>query len=145
MPDMTLTFNNPRIFDDCSFHPCVRYLRFEQSRVISFVPPDGNFELMRYRYFLQKKKKKKERETLIRKTNIRVSHQIQPPIYCKPQITFGEGGGRVSVMVGAKNTMGKTLENVAVTIPFSKSVASANLTANIGSVQFNDLNKVPYH
>lgn len=120
MPDMTLTFNNPRIFDDCSFHPCVRYLRFEQSRVISFVPPDGNFELMRYR----------------------VSHQIQPPIYCKPQITFGEGGGRVSVMVGAKNTMGKTLENVAVTIPFSKSVASANLTANIGTVQFNDLNKI---
>lgn len=119
MPDLTLTFNNPRIFDDCSFHPCVRYLRFEQSRVISFVPPDGNFELMRYR----------------------VSHQIQPPIYCKPQITFGEGGGRVSVMVGAKNTMGKTLENVAVTIPFSKSVASGSFTANIGSASFNDLNK----
>lgn len=45
-------------------------------------------------------------------------------------------------MVGAKNTMGKNLENVAVTIPFPKSVASANLTANIGAVQFNDMNKV---
>ena len=24
MPDLTLVFVNPRILDDCSFHPCVR-------------------------------------------------------------------------------------------------------------------------
>ena len=34
---------------NCSFHPCVRYNRFERDRVISFVPPDGPFELMRYK------------------------------------------------------------------------------------------------
>jgi hypothetical protein len=47
--DLTLTFVNPRLLDDVSFHPCVRYARWDQSRVISFVPPDGLFELMKYR------------------------------------------------------------------------------------------------
>lgn len=29
MPDLTLTFVNPRLFDDVSFHPCVRFKRWE--------------------------------------------------------------------------------------------------------------------
>ena len=32
-----------------SFHPCVRYSRYERESVVSFVPPDGNFELVRAR------------------------------------------------------------------------------------------------
>jgi AP-2 complex subunit mu-1 len=36
--------------DDCQFHQCVRLGKFEQDRTISFVPPDGEFELMRYAY-----------------------------------------------------------------------------------------------
>lgn len=122
MPDLTLTFNNPRIFDDCSFHPCVRYLRYEHDKVISFVPPDGSFELMKYR----------------------VNQQIQPPLYCKPQIYYTQEGGtgRVNVMVGPKNTMGKPVENVAVTIPFSRSTASTNLTATFGSVHYDEISKV---
>ncbi|KAI0636568.1 clathrin adaptor mu subunit [Trametes polyzona] len=35
--------------DDCRFHQCVRLDEFDSSRTISFVPPDGEFELMRYR------------------------------------------------------------------------------------------------
>ncbi|EGN95674.1 hypothetical protein SERLA73DRAFT_186833 [Serpula lacrymans var. lacrymans S7.3] len=35
--------------DDCRFHQCVRLNEFDSSRTISFVPPDGEFELMRYR------------------------------------------------------------------------------------------------
>lgn len=34
---------------DCQFHQCVRLGRFDTDRTISFVPPDGEFELMRYR------------------------------------------------------------------------------------------------
>eukprot|EP01121_Diplochlamys_sp_Union-15-3_P015279 TRINITY_DN5019_c0_g1_i2.p1 TRINITY_DN5019_c0_g1~~TRINITY_DN5019_c0_g1_i2.p1 ORF type:complete len:267 (-),score=37.15 TRINITY_DN5019_c0_g1_i2:426-1226(-) len=49
MPDLTLRFTNPRILDDVSFHHCVRYNRYEHDRVISFIPPDGNFKLMDYR------------------------------------------------------------------------------------------------
>ncbi len=35
--------------EDVKFHQCVRLSRFENDRTISFVPPDGEFELMSYR------------------------------------------------------------------------------------------------
>lgn len=35
--------------DDCSFHRCVRLGKFDADRTITFIPPDGEFELMRYR------------------------------------------------------------------------------------------------
>lgn len=35
--------------EDCQFHQCVKLGRFDADRTISFVPPDGEFELMRYR------------------------------------------------------------------------------------------------
>ena len=35
--------------EDIKFHQCVRLARFENDRTISFIPPDGEFELMSYR------------------------------------------------------------------------------------------------
>ncbi|GAM27654.1 hypothetical protein SAMD00019534_108300 [Acytostelium subglobosum LB1] len=35
--------------DDITFHQCVRLGKFDSDRTISFVPPDGEFELMKYR------------------------------------------------------------------------------------------------
>lgn len=35
--------------DDIQFHQCVRLSRFESERAISFVPPDGTCELIKYR------------------------------------------------------------------------------------------------
>ena len=35
--------------EDCQFHQCVKLGRFDADRIISFIPPDGEFELMRYR------------------------------------------------------------------------------------------------
>ena len=35
--------------EDVKFHQCVRLSRFENDRTISFIPPDGEFELMSYR------------------------------------------------------------------------------------------------
>ena len=34
--------------DDCQFHQCVRLHEFDSDRTISFIPPDGEFELMKY-------------------------------------------------------------------------------------------------
>jgi len=120
MPDLSLTFNNPHILDDVSFHPCVRYNRFEQQKVVSFVPPDGQFKLMNYR----------------------VKGQLQLPIYVKPQLSWTNTGGRIIVMVGIKNSGGKPVEDVIVTIPFQKSISSANLTANFGTVHYDDITKI---
>ncbi|XP_064384823.1 AP-2 complex subunit mu-like [Halichondria panicea] len=35
--------------DDCTFHQCVKLSKFESERSISFIPPDGEYELMKYR------------------------------------------------------------------------------------------------
>ena len=40
-----------RVFEleDIKFHPCVRLSQFERDRSITFIPPDGEFNLMTYR------------------------------------------------------------------------------------------------
>ncbi|KAJ3042705.1 hypothetical protein HDV00_006762 [Rhizophlyctis rosea] len=35
--------------DDCQFHQCVKLASFDSNRTINFIPPDGEFELMKYR------------------------------------------------------------------------------------------------
>ena len=35
--------------DDLQFHHCVNLSKFASDKVVSFVPPDGEFELMKYR------------------------------------------------------------------------------------------------
>lgn len=35
--------------EDIKFHQCVRLARFDNDRTISFIPPDGAFDLMSYR------------------------------------------------------------------------------------------------
>jgi AP-1 complex subunit mu len=64
MPDVRLGLNDKVLFEnlgrevskgksvemeDVKFHQCVRLSRFESDRTISFIPPDGEFELMSYR------------------------------------------------------------------------------------------------
>ena len=41
--------------EDVKFHQCVRLSRFDNDRTISFIPPDGDFELMSYRLSTQVK------------------------------------------------------------------------------------------
>lgn len=36
------------VIDDCQFHQCVKLSKFETEHSISFIPPDGEFELMRF-------------------------------------------------------------------------------------------------
>jgi AP-3 complex subunit mu len=82
VPDLTLVFVEPDVIDDCSFHPCVRYNRFEKDKVVSFVPPDGAFELMKYR--------------------VRTAGPPLPPCYCQPQFNFESNNGTVTLTVGTK-------------------------------------------
>jgi len=120
MPDLTLRWSNPRLFDDASFHPCVRLNRYEMDRVISFVPPDGKFNLMKYRIY----------------------QTIQPPMYCKPSISFGETGGRVSIMVGPKNCGDKIVEDVVISFPMPQCVSTHHLEPTVGTIKFDDKTKL---
>ncbi|RWS18693.1 AP-3 complex subunit mu-1-like protein, partial [Leptotrombidium deliense] len=90
MPDLSLSFINPRLFDDVSFHPCVRHRRWESERVLSFVPPDGNFRLMSY--------------------HIGAQNIVSIPVYVRHFISFKDvGGGKIELHIGPKQTMGKTV------------------------------------
>eukprot|EP00070_Physeter_catodon_P037029 XP_028343923.1 uncharacterized protein LOC112062892 [Physeter catodon] len=37
------------VLDDCRFHQCVRLAKYDSERVVTFIPPDGVFQLMSYR------------------------------------------------------------------------------------------------
>ncbi|XP_073452860.1 AP-3 complex subunit mu-1 [Aquarana catesbeiana] len=124
MPDLTLSFMNPRLLDDVSFHPCVRYKRWESEKVLSFIPPDGNFQLMSYRVSSQ--------------------NLVAIPVYVKHNIIFQENSssGRFDVTVGPKQNMGKPLESIVVTVHMPKVVLNMNLTPNQGTYIFDPVTRV---
>ena len=63
MPELKLGLNDKTLFEmtgkqsrnklieleDIKFHQCVRLNKFENERLITFIPPDGEYELMTYR------------------------------------------------------------------------------------------------
>ncbi|KAM9325775.1 AP-3 complex subunit mu-1 isoform 2-T2 [Gastrophryne carolinensis] len=124
MPDLTLSFMNPRLLDDVSFHPCVRYKRWESERVLSFIPPDGNFRLMSYRVSAQ--------------------NLVAIPVYVKHNIVFQENtsSGRFDLTVGPKQSMGKTVESVVLMVHMPKVVLNMNLTPNQGTYTFDPVTKM---
>lgn len=66
------------------------------------------------------------------------------PVYVKQSISFFETGpcGRLDITVGPKQTMGKSVENLMVTINMPKAVLSANLTATQGNYIYDPATKV---
>lgn len=121
MPDLTMVFKNSRLIGDVGLHSCVRYKRWESERVISFVPPEGQFQLFTYRC----------REGVVL------------PLYLQPQIHFNRDGGSVSLMIGVKP--GVTDKNVEarVTIPFGTSLGTSKMEfkANFGKVLVDETAK----
>ena len=109
-PDLTLSFVNPRLMDDVSFHPCVRFKRWENERILSFVPPDGNFCLMNY--------------------HVGCQSAVAIPVYIRhnfflPKENNQSQTGKLEVTVGPKQTMGRVvsaliLYNAHITIKFEK-------------------------
>jgi len=95
IPDLTLTFVDPNVIDDCSFHPCVRYNRFERDKVVSFVPPDGNFELMRYR--------------VNAKTNVSAPIQVTPAVQMSD--SHNAGHGRIQIGIAQKQSSSLVVPN----------------------------------
>lgn len=123
MPDLSLSFMNPRLFDDVSFHPCVRFKRWEAERILSFIPPDGNFRLMSY--------------------HVGSQNVVGIPIYVRHNISFKDiGGGRLDITVGPRQTVGRTVENVVLEIPMPKSVLNCILNPSQGKYTFDPVTKI---
>lgn len=97
--------------DDVRFHQCVRLSKFEQERAITFIPPDGQFELMSYR----------------------ITENIACPFKIFP-VVQERGRTKVDITVKLKSIFDKSISanNVIVKIPCPKQTAGATV---VGSIQ----------
>eukprot|EP00029_Vermamoeba_vermiformis_P010328 TRINITY_DN5397_c0_g2_i1.p1 TRINITY_DN5397_c0_g2~~TRINITY_DN5397_c0_g2_i1.p1 ORF type:complete len:462 (-),score=163.81 TRINITY_DN5397_c0_g2_i1:92-1477(-) len=143
MPDLTLRFTNPRLLDDVAFHPCVRLARWLNEQIISFVPPDGAFTLMQFIARGTPGATNQSSASSMSSSGAFGSH-FAFPLFIQPVITFNELGGKVHIQVVPKlPSPDRVLENVALTIPFPKSIGgSATLSANVGQVHYDEISKV---
>lgn len=101
--------------DDMKFHQCVKLPKFDKERSITFIPPDGNFELMSYRIT----------------QNINLPFKIMP-VYTEV------GANKLEIRVKLKAIYDKNLNanNVVVKIPSPKTTASVNSNTLVGRAKY---------
>ena len=101
--------------DDLKFHQCVNKKKFENERIIEFIPPDGEFELMSYRLDIQ----------------------IKPLISVKITInTISET--RIEYVAKAKTNFKNrsVANNVSIYIPVPLDIQNATFKTTSGSVVY---------
>jgi len=129
MPDLRLVLNDRLMFEgggrsfrgkaiemeDVNFHQCVRLSRFENDRTISFVPPDGEFELMSYR----------------------LNTHIKPLIWIEPVIENHQNS-RIDYTVKARSQFkqSSTANNVEICIPVPPDASAPKFKAGVGNVKY---------
>ncbi|UJR14561.1 hypothetical protein I4U23_001557 [Adineta vaga] len=128
MPELRLGLNDQILFEttgrtknkgveleDVKFHQCVRLSRFENDRTISFVPPDGDFELMSYR----------------------LNTQIKPLIWIE-SVVEKHAHSRVEYMIKAKSQFKRrsTANNVEIIICVPADAHKGQFKATAGSVKY---------
>jgi len=130
MPELKLGLNDKLLFEaagrtgrgkaiemeDIKFHQCVRLARFENDRTISFIPPDGEFDLMTYRLNTQVK-----------------------PLFWIEAVVEPHSHSRIEYMVKAKAQFKQrsTANNVEIAIPVPSDADSPQFKTNIGSVKYS--------
>jgi len=101
--------------EDVTFHQCVKLSKFTKDRVITFVPPDGEFELMSYR----------------------LNTNVKPLIWVESIIEVYKNS-RIEYQIKAKSQFKQrsTANNVVISIPVPKNAASPKLKCSFGSVKY---------
>jgi AP-2 complex subunit mu-1 len=97
------------------FHQCVKLTNFANDRAISFIPPDGEFELMRYR----------------KTENIGIPFSITPMVHDLP-------GNKLEIRVNTRSTYdGKLSANpLILAIPLPDNTADVKITTTSGRAKF---------
>jgi len=100
--------------DDCSFHRCVRLGKFDADRTITFIPPDGEFELMKYRV-----------------ASAAQPFRLLPNIVEVNKLTL-----TVNIKIASDFPEDKKAVNVIVRIPMPPSAASASFQVGKGRAKY---------
>ncbi|KAG0271082.1 hypothetical protein BGZ95_001179 [Linnemannia exigua] len=101
--------------DDCQFHQCVKLGKFDSDRTISFIPPDGEFELMRYRT----------------SDNINLPFKVHPVV-----IEIGKSKIEYRILVKANFSSKLYANNVVLNIPTPLNTAGVTCTASSGKAKY---------
>lgn len=65
------------------------------------------------------------------------------PLYVKPQISYKNGTGHVTILVGEK-LPNKIVDGITLVVPLPKAVATCDLAANCGSVHYDAASKASF-
>eukprot|EP00344_Euplotes_crassus_P011270 CAMPEP_0196997066 /NCGR_PEP_ID=MMETSP1380-20130617/2783_1 /TAXON_ID=5936 /ORGANISM="Euplotes crassus, Strain CT5" /LENGTH=401 /DNA_ID=CAMNT_0042413201 /DNA_START=90 /DNA_END=1295 /DNA_ORIENTATION=- len=102
--------------DDIKFHQCVRLGRFDRDRSITFVPPDGVFQLMTYRIT----------------ENINLPFKIMPIVQ-----EYGKSRIEYSVKIKSIFDSSNFASNIIVKIPVPKNTATCKVfSTGIGKAKY---------
>lgn len=132
MPELKLGLNDKLMFEatgrsqqaksaksveleDIKFHQCVRLARFDNDRTISFIPPDGEYDLMTYR----------------------LNTQVKPLIWVEA-VVEPHKGSRIEYMVKTKSQFKSrsVANNVEIIIPVPSDVDSPSFKCSVGTVTY---------
>lgn len=101
--------------EDVNFHQCVRLSRFESDKTISFIPPDGAFELLSYR----------------------LTTPVKPLIWVEAIVeSYKRSRVEYAVKARAQFKARSTAQNVCIYIPVPPDADSPLFRANIGEVKY---------
>ena len=132
MPELKLGLNDKLMFEatgrtqqaksaksveleDIKFHQCVRLARFDNDRTISFIPPDGEFDLMTYR----------------------LNTHVKPLIWVEA-VVEPHKGSRIEYMVKTRSQFKSrsVANNVEIIIPVPSDVDSPSFKCSVGTVTY---------
>jgi len=132
MPELKLGLNDKLMFEatgrqsqartgksveleDIKFHQCVRLARFENDRTISFIPPDGEFDLMTYR----------------------LCTHVKPLIWVEA-VVEPHRGSRIEYMIKTRSQFKSrsVANNVEIIIPVPADVDSPSFKCSVGNVTY---------
>lgn len=101
--------------EDLKFHQCVRLSKFENEKIITFIPPDGDFDLMNYR----------------------LTTSIKPLIWCDVKMQT-HSNSRIEISCKAKAQIKKKsiATNVEILIPVPDDADTPSFKYSHGSIKY---------
>ncbi|KAL0703824.1 hypothetical protein Bca4012_070249 [Brassica carinata] len=127
--------------EDIKFHQCVRLARFENDRTISFIPPDGAFDLMTYRLSTQVRNVKYCADGSLLAQSKSLSYiifvQVKPLIWVEAQIER-HSRSRVEMLVKARSQFKErsTATNVEIELPVPTDASNPTVRTSLGSAAY---------
>ena len=122
LADANTTGTNGITIEDIKFHQCVRLSDFKTDRTITFIPPDGSFELMSYRVT----------------ENVIIPFKIYTNIIETPSLANSAIPTSIDVDLTVKSLFEKLLfaQEIVIRIPVPSNATNVKCHTNVGKAKY---------